>query len=66
MGCQLNRTDTFAAASVDLVAVQVEWSEINAAWGQALLLLHTLARKLHFEFATYACKRRLRSVSADR
>ena len=48
------------------MAVQVEWSEINAAWGQALLLLHTLARKLHFEFATYACKRRLRSVSADR
>ena len=32
---------------------QVDWAEINAAWGQALLLLHTLARKLHFEFTTY-------------
>jgi beclin 1 len=24
--------------------VQVEWDEINAAWGQAVLLLHTMAR----------------------
>jgi len=48
------------------VAVQVEWSEINAAWGQALLLLHTLARKLHFEFATYARKGSLCSVTTDR
>jgi beclin len=25
-------------------AVQVEWDEINAAWGQAVLLLHTMAK----------------------
>ncbi|KZO98987.1 APG6-domain-containing protein [Calocera viscosa TUFC12733] len=30
--------------------VVVEWSEINAAWGQTVLLLHTLARKLEFTF----------------
>lgn len=29
---------------------QVEWAEINAAWGQALLLLYTIARKLEFTF----------------
>ena len=29
---------------------KVEWSEINAAWGQALLLLYTIARKLDFTF----------------
>ena len=33
---------------------QVEWSEINAAWGQALLLLYVMAEKLHFQFQTYA------------
>ncbi|KAJ3300076.1 Beclin-1 [Borealophlyctis nickersoniae] len=31
----------------------VEWSEINAAMGQALLLLDTLANKLNFTFKTY-------------
>ncbi|KAF9189942.1 autophagy protein 6 [Haplosporangium sp. Z 767] len=31
----------------------VEWPEINAAWGQTLLLLHTIANKLNFEFKTY-------------
>ena len=29
---------------------QVEWAEINAAWGQTLLLLYTIARKLDFTF----------------
>ena len=29
---------------------QVEWAEINAAWGQTLLLLYTIARKLDFSF----------------
>ena len=29
---------------------QVEWAEINAAWGQTLLLLYTIARKLEFSF----------------
>ncbi|KAJ2903436.1 putative autophagy protein [Zalerion maritima] len=30
--------------------VQVEWPEINAAWGHALLLLVTVAEKLNFAF----------------
>ncbi|KAF5389458.1 hypothetical protein D9757_004257 [Collybiopsis confluens] len=33
--------------------VPVEWAEINAAWGQTLLLLHTIARKLDFKFESY-------------
>ncbi|KDQ07199.1 hypothetical protein BOTBODRAFT_167285 [Botryobasidium botryosum FD-172 SS1] len=33
--------------------VVVEWSEINAAWGQALLLLYTIARKLNYTFENY-------------
>jgi Apg6 BARA domain len=32
--------------------VNVEWAEINAAWGQTLLLLYTIARKLEFTFET--------------
>ncbi|KAF9352309.1 autophagy protein 6 [Mortierella sp. NVP85] len=31
----------------------VDWPEINAAWGQTLLLLHTIANKLNFSFKTY-------------
>ncbi len=31
----------------------VEWSEINAAAGQALFLLDTLARKMMFTFKTH-------------
>jgi beclin 1 len=31
----------------------VEWSEINAAWGQTLLLLATVAEKLGFQFQGY-------------
>jgi beclin 1 len=31
---------------------QVDWSEINAAWGQTLLLLYTVASKLKFQFKT--------------
>lgn len=30
--------------------LQVEWSEINAAWGQTVLLLHSLARKMNLTF----------------
>ncbi|PSR76508.1 hypothetical protein PHLCEN_2v8411 [Hermanssonia centrifuga] len=30
--------------------VPVEWTEINAAWGQTLLLLYTIARKLDYTF----------------
>ncbi|XP_076451800.1 beclin-1-like [Babylonia areolata] len=33
--------------------IQVEWSEINAAWGQAALLLHSLARKVDLTFRKY-------------
>ncbi|KAK2758700.1 autophagy protein 6 [Arachnomyces sp. PD_36] len=34
----------------------VEWSEINAAWGQTLLLLATIAGKLGFQFQGYRLK----------
>ena len=30
--------------------VQVDWTEINAAWGYTLLLLHILAVRLRFNF----------------
>ncbi|TFK54487.1 APG6-domain-containing protein [Heliocybe sulcata] len=33
--------------------VPVEWAEINASWGQTLLLMHTIARKLEFTFENY-------------
>ncbi|KAF7793914.1 hypothetical protein EIP86_005036 [Pleurotus ostreatoroseus] len=33
--------------------VPVEWAEINAAWGQTLLLLYTIARKLDYTFEGY-------------
>ncbi|KAF9653951.1 APG6-domain-containing protein [Thelephora ganbajun] len=33
--------------------VPVEWAEINAAWGQTLLLLYTIARKLEFSFENW-------------
>lgn len=33
--------------------INVEWSEINAAWGQTLLLLQTLAERLSFSFQGY-------------
>jgi beclin 1 len=36
-----------------LPAVQVEWGEINAAWGYTLLLLKTIARKLSYEISGY-------------
>ena len=31
----------------------VEWAEINAAWGQAALLLYSLANKMNFTFKRY-------------
>ncbi|KAI0085187.1 APG6-domain-containing protein [Irpex rosettiformis] len=34
-------------------SVPVEWAEINAAWGQTLLLLYTIARKLDYTFEGY-------------
>lgn len=31
----------------------VEWDEINAAWGQAVLLLHTMAQQCKLNFSAY-------------
>lgn len=31
----------------------MDWAEINAAWGQTVLLLHTMALRLGFQFARY-------------
>lgn len=39
-----------------LASPSVEWSEINAAWGQTLLLLATIAGKLGFQFQGYRLK----------
>lgn len=36
-----------------LMVKQVEWAEINAAWGQTLLLLYTIARKLDYSFEKF-------------
>jgi len=33
-----------------MVIMQVEWSEINMAWGQTVLLLHSLANKMSLQF----------------
>ena len=33
----------------------MEWAEINAAWGQTLLLLYTIARKLDYTFEGLVC-----------
>ncbi|KAK2522328.1 Becn1 [Columba livia] len=33
--------------------VPVEWNEINAAWGQTVLLLHALANKMGLKFQRY-------------
>ena len=39
-----------------LPSVPVSWNEINAAWGQAALLLWTLAGKTSFTFTAYTLK----------
>ncbi|XP_064598000.1 beclin-1-like [Liolophura sinensis] len=36
-----------------LPSVPVDWNEINAAWGQTTLLLHSLARKMDLTFKRY-------------
>jgi beclin 1 len=33
-----------------LPSLKVEWTEINAAFGQVVLLLHTIARQANFKF----------------
>jgi hypothetical protein len=38
------------SGDVDAMIRQVEWTEINAAWGQTVLLLQTMARRLDFTF----------------
>uniref|UniRef100_A0A5F8H7P2 Atg6 BARA domain-containing protein n=1 Tax=Monodelphis domestica TaxID=13616 RepID=A0A5F8H7P2_MONDO len=37
-----------------LPSVPVEWNEINAAWGQTVLLLHALANKMGLKFQRYS------------
>ncbi|KAL6069902.1 Vacuolar protein sorting-associated protein atg6 [Balamuthia mandrillaris] len=36
-----------------LPSQQVPWDEINAAWGQATLLLYTIAKQLNFTFSSF-------------
>lgn len=36
-----------------LPSAPVDWSEINAAWGQTALLLNALARKINLTFQRY-------------
>lgn len=36
-----------------LPSVPVEWNEINAAWGQTVLLLHALANKMGLHFKRF-------------
>ena len=36
-----------------LPTAPVTWPELNAAWGQTVLLLHSLARKTGFKFSKY-------------
>ncbi|PRP79077.1 hypothetical protein PROFUN_13179 [Planoprotostelium fungivorum] len=45
--------DTFHISLGRLPSQPVHWDEINAAWGQATLLLYTISRKLAFKFSTY-------------
>jgi beclin 1 len=42
-GCRLGRTPE----------APVEWDEVNAAWGQAVLLLHTMAAACGLTFSSY-------------
>eukprot|EP01137_Pigoraptor_chileana_P015987 Opistho-2@72434 len=36
-----------------LTQVPVDWSEVNAAWGQTVLLLHTMTERMGFKFKRY-------------
>lgn len=47
-----------------LPSVPVEWNEINAAWGQTVLLLHALANKmgLHFQRCAHTHSLTLRYI----
>ena len=59
-GLRLGRVPGVAVSSLVWIAIpiltrisQVEWAEINAAWGQTLLLLYIIARKLDYTFEKY-------------
>lgn len=43
---------SLVVSGLTLTVLQVDFPEINAAWGQVVLLLHTVARKLEFTFET--------------
>jgi beclin 1 len=43
----------FFSPSPPLIRGQVDWAEINAAWGQTVLLLQTMARRLDFTFEKF-------------
>ncbi|WFD32108.1 Vacuolar protein sorting-associated protein atg6 [Malassezia sp. CBS 17886] len=49
-GLRLGRLGGFSGSARN--GEQVEWPEINAAWGQAALLVTVLARKMHVSFST--------------
>jgi len=36
-----------------LPSVPVDWNELNTAWGQTVLLLHSLARKIQLQFVRF-------------
>ena len=36
-----------------LPSVPVDWNELNTAWGQTVLLLHSLARNIQLQFVRY-------------
>ncbi|XP_063210341.1 beclin-1 isoform X2 [Chroicocephalus ridibundus] len=48
---KLKKTNVFNATFH--ICVPVEWNEINAAWGQTVLLLHALANKMGLKFQRY-------------
>ena len=41
------------------IEFQVEWNEINAAWGQTVLLLHSLAKKMNLTFERYFTQQKI-------
>ena len=36
-----------------LPSVPVDWNELNTAWGQTVLLLHSLARNIQLQFVRF-------------
>jgi beclin 1 len=52
-GLRLGRLPAARGRAGAARAPPVEWAEINAAWGHALLLLDTVARRLDYRFRGY-------------